>query len=230
MSTEPLRVLVVDDDYRVAALHISFVNRVPGFRTIGQAHTAAEALELNAVLHPDLVLLDVYLPDEDGLSVARQLLSATHRPAVIVISAANDQTTIRQAVQLGAFHYLVKPFGFAVLAERLTAFHRAHTTMTALPDDADQDEINQLFALLHPSLAATKPPRRRFAPTTQLVFNIVSTRGPGLSAAEVAHIAGISRATAQRSLTQLEHSDVVELELRYGSAGRPEHRYSVKEI
>ncbi|MFI5061867.1 MAG: helix-turn-helix domain-containing protein, partial [Actinomycetales bacterium] len=52
--------------------------------------------------------------------------------------------------------------------------------------------------------------------------------GASLSATDVATAVGISRATAQRCLTQLEQSDALKLELRYGSAGRPEHRYSVK--
>jgi len=227
MTAELIRVLVVDDDFRVAALHVSFVDRLPGFQAVGQAHTAAEALALSEKLRPDLVLLDVYLPDHDGLWIARRLLTSSPCPSVIVISAANDHATVRQAIQLGAFHFLVKPFGFAVLAERLAAFRAAHLSLKTLPEGADQHEINALFALRHPTLAAPRP-AHRFAPTTQLVFDILARRGPGLSAADVAGLAGVSRATAQRSLTQLEQNDAVTLELRYGNTGRPEHRYSTK--
>ncbi len=226
MTGEPIRVLVVDDDYRVAGLHVSFVGRVPGFVAVGRAHTATDALELTERLHPTLVLLDVYLPDGDGLDVARRLLDTHPSPAVILISAANDHETVKQAVQLGAFHYLVKPFDLAVLTDLLTSFRQAHTTMAELLDGADQQDINRVFAHRRPTLPTTTPPRSPFAPTTQLVYRIIATQGPRLSAADVAQAAGISRATAQRSLTKLEHDGAITLELHYGAAGRPEHRYS----
>ena len=229
MTGEPLTVLVVDDDFRVAALHEAFVERVPGFRVVGRAHTAAEAFELAQSLRPDLVLMDIYLPDGDGLDVVRKLLDTARAPGVIVISAANDIATVRHAVQLGAVHYLVKPFSFAALAERLTTFRDAQEHLAEWPDEATQDDVNKIFGLLRPAPAggdATQP--SHLAPTLRVVYDAVAASEGGVSASEVATIVGISRATAQRSLTQLEQSDAIKLELRYGFTGRPEHRYSVK--
>jgi response regulator of citrate/malate metabolism len=230
VTAESISVLVVDDDFRVAAIHEAFVERVPGFRVVGRAHTAAEASELAQSLHPQLVLMDIYLPDGDGLDVVRSLLSTPEAPAVIVISAANDIATVRQAVQLGAVHYLVKPFGFAALAERLTSFRDAQEHFEAWPDEATQDDVNKIFGLLRPGPASSTeaPQPSHLAPTLKVVYDAVAKSEGGVSASEVATIVGISRATAQRSLTQLEQSDVVTLELRYGFTGRPEHRYSVK--
>lgn len=225
-------VLVVDDDFRVASVHVGFVEAVPGFRVVGQAGSAAEALRQARELHPDLVLMDVYLPDGDGLDVVRQLLAdpdpstgSGTGPAVIVISAANDLATVRRAVQLGALHYLVKPFGFAELAERLTAFRQAQERIAALGDAATQDDVNRLFDLLRPAPASVPDEGRRLAPTLQAVLDAVIARRTDASAQEIATDIGISRTTAQRALTQLEQSGLVRLELRYGSTGRPEHRY-----
>jgi response regulator of citrate/malate metabolism len=229
MNAEPITVLVVDDDYRVATVHAAFVERVPGFRVIGQAHTAADALELARSLHPDLVLMDIYLPDGDGLHVVRELLNAPPSPAVMVISAASDIATVRLAVQLGAVHYLVKPFGFAAIAERLDAFRNAYAHITEWPDEATQDDVNKIFDLLRATsttnLAAESS---HLAPTLQLVYQAVAASDSSLSATDIAAIVGISRATAQRYLTRLELTDTVKLELRYGSTGRPENRYSIK--
>ena len=232
MSDQESTVLVVDDDFRVASVHVGFVEAVPGFRVVGQAGSAAEALRQARELHPDLVLMDVYLPDGDGLEVVRQLLAdpdpSRHPPAVIVISAANDLATVRRAVQLGALHYLVKPFGFAELAERLTAFRQAQERIAALGDAATQDDVNRLFDLLRPAPAAPAEEGRRLAPTLQAVLDAVTARRTDVSAQEIATAIGISRTTAQRALTQLEQSGVLRLELRYGSTGRPEHRYVVR--
>nr|WP_249776585.1 response regulator [Leifsonia sp. C5G2] len=220
--------MVVDDDFRVASVHVGFVDAVPGFRVVGQAHTAAEAVELAGSLRPDLVLIDIYLPDGDGLQVVRQLLADPSPPAVIVISAANDIPTVRTAVQLGALHYLVKPFGFAELADRLTAFRRAHDDLAAFPSEATQRDIDRVFDLLRPSPGGQTEALRRLAPTLQAVYDAVAAGSGSSSASDVAAAIGVSRATAQRALTQLEQSEVLKLELRYGATGRPEHRYAVR--
>ena len=80
-----IRVLVVDDDFRVAQLHASYVEAADGFEVVGLAHTAADAVRLAGELGPDLVLLDEYLPDGSGTEVIGRLGAA-----VIVISAAED--------------------------------------------------------------------------------------------------------------------------------------------
>src|SRR5260370_16408165 len=67
-----IRVVVVDDDFRIAGIHAAYVGKVDGFGAIAQVHTAAEAVEAVDRLRPDLLLLDLYLPDEHGLNpVAR---------------------------------------------------------------------------------------------------------------------------------------------------------------
>lgn len=221
-----IRVLVVDDDFRVASVHEGFVERVPGFRVVGKAHNAAEALEQARLTRPDVVLMDVYLPDGDGLQVIRALLDGPAPPIVMVISAATEVATVRLAVQLGAVHYLVKPFGFAAIADRLTAIRNAHDHLAAWPAEATQDDVSKVFDLLRPAGPSTSD-RSHLAPTLRLVYDALAKSAGSISASEVAEKVGISRATAQRYLSQLEQSDLVKLELRYGSTGRPEHRYSI---
>ena len=58
-----IRVLIVEDDFRVAEIHRAYVQRLEGFTVVAEAHTALEALRLAEESRPDLVLLDVYLPD-----------------------------------------------------------------------------------------------------------------------------------------------------------------------
>jgi response regulator of citrate/malate metabolism len=227
VNDDRLSVLIVDDDFRVASVHQGFVERVEGFRVIGQAHTAAEALELARAHRPDVVLLDLYLPDGDGLGVARALLEEPEPPTVMVISAATDVEAVRRSVQLGAVHYLVKPFGFAALAERLTAIRDAHAQLARWPDDAGQDDITKVFELLRAAAAPIGGTEHdHLAPTLRLIHDAITSSGGSLSASEVARAIGISRATAQRYLSRLEQSGLLTLELRYGSTGRPEHRYS----
>lgn len=216
-----LPVLVVDDDFRVCAVHAGFVGRVPGFRVCGEAHTAAEAIELCRSLRPDLVLLDLYLPDGDGLDVARTMLAEPTPPAIMVISAARQLSAVRSAMALGAVHYLVKPFGFEALAERLTAYRKLRSHLADLEGGAaTQADVDSLFGMLRVGRSANQHP---VASTLGRIRNALAV-GTDLSTAEVAQAIGVSRATAQRYLTDLVQSGEVKVELRYG-AGRPQHRY-----
>jgi response regulator of citrate/malate metabolism len=146
---------------------------------------------------------------------------------VVVISAARDTEAIRAAMRLGAVHYLVKPFGFAALSERLTAYQRMRRQLSDLPNNARQTDVDELFGLLRPPTTAAAPPpaKGHSAATLELVLKAVRGSPSDLSATEVAEEIGISRATAQRYLSYLEQRGLLKLQLRYGSAGRPEHRY-----
>src|SRR6476620_9087763 len=141
-----IRVLVVDDDYHVARAHALSVARVPGFSVVGEAHTGAEARGLVAATEPDLLLLDMYLPDFSGLDLVRQVAaSGAQVPDFLLVTAARDIDSVRPAMQLGAFYYLVKPFTFAALREQLEAY-RAWTERLrrapAGPGDLDQDVVD----------------------------------------------------------------------------------------
>lgn len=229
MTTPTIRTLIVDDDYRVAAIHAAFVSRVDGFTSIGHAHSAADALTSVDELEPDLVLMDVYLPDGSGLGVIRKLIEREAHPDFIVITAARDVDTVRTAMQLGAVHYLVKPFGFTALRDRLSSYRDLRLRIAGLGDDAEQADVDELFGLLRTPGAAQNQPveKGHSAPTLELVRNAVQAADGDISAAEVADQIGISRATAQRYLSYLSRYGVVRLQLRYGSTGRPEHRYTI---
>jgi len=230
--TRTLDVLVVDDDFRVAAVHKGFVERVPGFRVVGTAHTAAEALEQAQASHPDVVLMDVYLPDGDGLQVLRELQELPDPPTALVISAASDASAVKLAIQVGAAHYLVKPFGFQALADRLTAIRETHERLHAWPLEPTQQDVDRLFGELHPPPSPDEPTAdgTRLAPTLSSILGEIRASAGSLSASEVAQRIGISRATAQRYLAQLEQSQLVSMELRSGATGRPEHRYAIRQL
>jgi response regulator of citrate/malate metabolism len=219
-----IRPLVVDDDFRVARAHAASVGRVEGFVTVGQAHSCEQARDAVIDLLPDLLLLDLYLPDGNGLDLIQSLgeLSLRPRPDFMVITAARDVDSVRAAMQLGAMYYLVKPFGFAQLAEQLTAYRRLHQGLDEV-EVANQHTVDALWGLLRaPTRAAD---RRRMPPTMARVFDAVRTADSEVSAADVADRLGVSRATAQRYLADMVRRGLVELDLSYGGPGRPEHRY-----
>jgi response regulator of citrate/malate metabolism len=219
--------LIVDDDFRVSRIHAAYVAAVDGFRVVGEAHTLREALTSIESLRPDLVLLDVYLPDGSGLDVLSQVSAGDYRPDCIVITAARDVATVRTAMQLGAVHFLVKPFSAAALKERLTSYRNLQLQLDALSDEPDQAEVDRLFRTLRgPEELPPTLRKGHSAPTLELVRSAVRQSTEPISAADIAEQVGISRPTAQRYLAYLAEHGLVRLELRYGGAGRPEHLYT----
>jgi two-component system CitB family response regulator len=224
-----IRTLIVDDDFRVAAIHAAYVGKVDGFEVIAQAHTAAEAVGAVDTLRPDLMLLDLYLPDEHGLKLVGRLRDGHPPVDVIVITAAKDADSVRAAMQGGALHYLLKPFSFPVLRDKLLSYAAMRARLAGLRE-ADQRNVDRVFGALRApdQLSAAKG---RSVHTLEAVEQLLSEAAvsagdwAGFSAAEVAEQTGMSRATAQRYLSHLHELGRVDIKLRYGSGGRPEHGY-----
>ncbi|MBN0047162.1 response regulator [Streptomyces actuosus] len=226
-----IRTLVVDDDFRVGKIHSQYVRRVEGFDVVGTAANVAEALTAVRTLRPDLLLLDVFLPDGSGLDILRRLSQdqGESRPDALMITADHDISSVRGAMKLGAVGYLVKPFGSADLAERLASYRQLHDRLDALSraTGADQADVDALFSAARPPIVPRSPAKGHSAPTLSAIHRALRAAGTALSAAETAEKTGVSRATAQRYLSYLAKEGTVLLELRYGTTGRPEHRYRI---
>ncbi len=216
-----ISVLVVDDDFRVARIHSAFVDRVEGFRTVGSAGTGREAFEQARRLGPDLILLDLYLPDIFGLDLLNQLRVAGVEGDAIVISAANESETVERALKLGVANYLLKPFTFDELANRLVEY-RAQRSRRSRPLVGDQADVDRIFG--RPGTGRPALPKGLSPETAELILRLLSDEPR--SAAECADEAGISRVSARRYLELYVHQGTAQVSLRYGSRGRPERRYT----
>lgn len=225
---EPVSVLVVDDDFMVARVHRTQVERTPGFTVVGEARTGAEALAAVRELRPDLVLLDVYLPDMSGLDVLRELRSgaagATHETDVLVVTAARDVETVRGALRGGAVQYLIKPFDARTLRERLLEYARRSRELATLARPA-QEDVDRVFGAGGAVAREPELPKGLTAQTAALVRQALAECPEGLSASECAARIGLSRASTRRYLEHFLASGLAEVTLRYGTAGRPERRY-----
>lgn len=240
-----IRTLVVDDDFAVARMHRRFVEALDGFEVVGVLERGAPVTQFLAEHEVDLVLLDVHLPDRNGVEVLQDLRSTGHDVAVVMVTAASERDTVRRAVGLGVDGYLVKPFSredFNARLQEIAALVQA--AEGADPDlrELEQTEIDQLVRSATGRTPESAPgdspgptehhvrerlPKGFSAPTLQLVAAALRQAGAGvdLSAREVAEACGVSRVSARRYLEFLTTQGLAELRPRYGAAGRPEHRY-----
>ena len=219
----PTRVLIVDDDFMVARVHTGFVTRTTGFEVVGIANTGTEAVALARDLAPDLILLDLYLPDRFGLDVLTDLRAAGVGCDVIVITAAKEVEAVRGAIRLGVVDYLLKPFGYDDLRERLERYAERHRLLSG-EEVGGQDDIDRALALTTRTPAAVLP--KGLSPeTVALVEEALASADGSLSATEAAEAVGISRVSARRYLEYFVGLGTAEVKLRYGTTGRPERRY-----
>jgi response regulator of citrate/malate metabolism len=219
-----IRTLVVDDDVRVADVLRGYTEKVPGFEVVAVAYRGLEALDVLERQEIDLVLLDFYLPDINGLEVCRLLHGRSGKPVdVIAVTAARDVDTVAAAVTHGVVQYLIKPFSFATLRDKLERYasYREHLHSRL---EASQASVDQLLTTLRGSSPA-RLPKGLSRSTCDLVAEVLRSSAAELAATEVAEAAGISRVAARRYLEYLTREGLVELNLRYGTRGRPEHRY-----
>ncbi|MEU5090596.1 response regulator [Streptomyces sp. NPDC021356] len=217
-------VLVVDDDFMVARVHRRFVESVQPFRVVGTAHTGQQAIDAVDDLRPDLVLLDLYLPDTFGLDVIPRLRSAGHDCDVMVISAAQEAETVRRAARRGVVDYLLKPFAFDDLRPRLERYatRRDRLLATVVRSQADVDRVLAGGTATAPAGAL---PKGMSVETAELVERALRQADGTLSAAECAALTGVSRVSARRYLEHFHTIGSAKVTLRYGVAGRPERRY-----
>lgn len=232
--TGPVRVLVVDDDFAVASVHRGFVEALPGFAVVGEVHRGVQAVEAVQALRPDLVLLDVYLPDISGLEVLRRIRAEPGpQPDVLAITAAREVDTVRQAMTGGVVDYLVKPFSLATFRERLEVYRAHRAEVLRRSDDTavdlEQSDVDRLLAGRRRagSAAAVNDLPKGLSPRTleAVARTLRSDPSVDLSAGEVAERCGLARVSARRYLEHLERTGRAAVLPRYGGTGRPENGY-----
>ncbi|MFF2773521.1 response regulator [Streptomyces sp. NPDC058052] len=220
-GTQEIRVLVVEDDPVAADAHALYAGRVEGFRVVGVAHSRAAAVRMLDRVPVDLILLDLYLPDGHGLALLRALRAAGHAADVIAVTSARDLAVVREGVSLGVVQYVLKPFAFATLRDRLVRYAEFRG---AAGEASGQDEVDRALAALRAPHPATLP-KGLSGPTLEAVTRTLREVPAGLTAAEAGTAVGISRITARRYLEHLVTEGRAVRAPQYGQIGRPELQY-----
>ncbi|MBQ0924748.1 response regulator [Saccharopolyspora endophytica] len=220
-----ISVLVVEDDPVAGEAHEAYVNRVEGFAVAGRVRTGQAALRFVEHTSVDLVLLDLRLPDMDGLQVARALRTAGLPIDVIAVTSARDLKVVRAAVSSGVVQYLLKPFTFAAMREKLEHYARFRATLGQDREVQGQAEIDRAFSTLR-GVDRAALPKGMGEETLAAVVTALRAMPSGGSAGAVGEAAGVSRVTARRYLEYLSGTGMVERLPTYGAVGRPEMTYT----
>lgn len=222
-----VRVLVVEDEEIAAAAHAEYVRRIDGFELAAVARSGSEALRLLRDAPAgsiDVILLDMNLPDLHGLDVARQIRAAGIAVDIIAVTAVRELDMVRNALSLGMVQYLIKPFTFPALVDKLQHYLRFRESFVAQESHATQADVDHALGALRTPLP-TNLPKGLSPETLQTVTRMLRGSVVAYSAAEVAESLAIARVTARRYLDHLADQGQVLRSPRYGGQGRPELEY-----
>jgi DNA-binding NarL/FixJ family response regulator len=127
MTAKPIRVLVADDHMIVRSGIRHVLESEPGFEVVGEAANGSEAVALTSELQPDVVVLDISMPEESGLEVAALLRSSSAGPRVLILSMHNNAEYVLESVRAGAHGYLLKDTAATELRNAIRAVCRGES-------------------------------------------------------------------------------------------------------
>lgn len=231
-----IRVMIIEDDPMVRDINSKFLKKLQDFElraVVGSIKEASEALES---LEIDLILLDVFLPKENGLEFLKDLRKKEIGSDVILITADKTIDTVQEAFRYGAVDYLVKPFTFERFKEALLKFQNRFAKLKKA-QELEQDIIDKFitssqeneridYSREEKNLILKKGLNEY---TYEKVISTISTwKKESFTAEELSEYIGMARVTVRRYLEYMEGEGRIEIIIEYGKVGRPQHRYRRK--
>ncbi|CAM5795651.1 response regulator [Brevibacillus borstelensis] len=241
-----IRVVVIEDDPMVQEVNRQFIERVSPFKVEGVASNGGEGVQLVQELNPDLVIMDVFMPVQDGVRTLQELRASNQAVDVIVITAAKDKPTIQTMLRSGVVDYIIKPFTFERIKQALESY-RLYRKQLEADGTVSQEEVDQLLFRTSIEGRSTDAvsgvegvssgeafrekdlPKGLHMDTLERIARQLRANKTPLSAEEVAERVGIARVTARRYLEFLEKSGRVKRDVSYGGVGLPTNRYVLAE-
>ncbi|WP_026695402.1 response regulator [Peribacillus kribbensis] len=221
-----LKAAITEDDFRIADIHEKFLLEYKEFQVVGKALNGLETLHILRTHQPDLLLLDVYLPDMLGTELLPAIREEFPKMGIVLITAATDKTVIEQALSYGVDYYLIKPVNRGRFDEVISGFIKKHSLLRS-NQEVDQAYVDVLFGQGKKERAGKIQglPKGIDEITLGKVKGVLLEKGKGLSAEEAGKEIGASRITARRYLEYLASVQEAKTEVVYGIVGRPERKY-----
>ncbi|NRD78049.1 response regulator [Bacillus sp. BRMEA1] len=222
---QQLRVMVVDDDFMIANLHGKYISSQKGCKLVGIAHSYQEALTILETAEPDLLLLDVYLPDHSGIDLLRTIRLQNRRCDVILITAAKELEVVEDGFRFGIIDFLIKPFDLIQLQAAISKYIK-FKSMVSTFTKLDQGTIDELKKLRISESSSSPLIQKGIDMRTleRIKKSIIHSPHP-LSAEQIAKLAGVSLSTTRNYLSYMVEEHVLIEEQQYGTVGRPLRLY-----
>ena len=197
MASEPHRISVLlVDDHSIMRDGLRVVLEQSGeFEVVGQARDGGEAVKAASELSPDVILMDVMMPNKDGVEACREIMESAPDTRVIMLTASTEEEAVVEAVAAGATGYLQKVSGM----ERLVAMVR---DVAAGELRVPADVVTRVFARIRAE--ATQEGEKRPATLTQRDLEILTSFSQGMSYARIAEARGVKPVTIRNAVYAIQ--------------------------
>ena len=219
-------VLIVEDDPMVSMINEQYVLKGADFNIAGTCRNGNEAIEFLKSNTTDLILLDVYMPLMDGINTLKKIREMKISSEVIMITAANDTTTIEQTMNLGVLDYLIKPFAYDRFNVALEKFKIKHQLLKG-SSVLDQHSLDSLIAnnFQDKNENSVNLPKGIQRTTLNRIKIFFDQNQNWQSVDMISDALGISLVTARNYLNYLVSQKIVLEDINYSTGGRPSMLY-----
>ncbi|GAA0229974.1 response regulator [Marinomonas primoryensis] len=219
-------VMIVEDDLRASYVLESTINQHTDFYVVAVCESLLEA-ELKAeAFEPELIMVDISLPDGNGIDLIKSLKNNGVQAAFIMTTAEREATTIEKVIQLGVMDYLVKPIRMSRMLQALNDYLDFRKRLTQ-NGKIDQQDIDALFRKNAAIDNSRKTPKGIDEHTLEKLTQYINTLDDSsFTAKDIGEAVNLSRITARRYLEYLEAQGQVCMTLDYKTGGRPKQRYT----
>ncbi len=234
--TDKIRVLIIEDDPMVAYINRQYAEKIEGFTVVKEISFDQDStLTAEDLQEVDLLLLDIYLPAKNGITLLKEIRNSNQSIDVIIISAAKGASYINKAMQLGVVDYLIKPFTFERFKASLLKYKKLKEKLAGKSFFQQQEVdnlINRNFSLSEPDSPPAEfekyvrnLPKGLDTTTLAKINQQLKREKKELTTKEIAEKLNLSRVSVQRYLKYMLEEGVVQVRKEYGKVGRPQHYY-----
>lgn len=223
---ETIKIAIAEDDFRVADVHEKFLEKISDVEVVGKALNADQTLELLDTGKVDLLLLDIYMPDQLGIDIIPAIRQNYEDVDIIMITAATDKAFLERAIKNGVQNYLIKPVTIDRFINTIEKYIQ-NRNLLQNNEEVNQSVVDKLFKNSEEKRIENEQilPTGIDAKTLNNILEVLKNNRGGLSAEEIGEKMGASRTTARRYLEYLISIDECRSEVKYGAVGRPERKY-----
>jgi len=228
-----IQVMIIEDDPMVRDINTKFLQTVSGFELVKAVSNLTQAKNFMNNHKPDLILLDIYLPKENGIDFLKWLRAEELNVDVILITADKTISKIQEAFRYGARDYLIKPFTLERFESSLLKFKDRYYNFK-IANEMQQNELDK-YILSSKDLTINENDGNSDLTkglnkyTYDTIWKQVARIGENyITAEELGENLGIARVTCRKYLEYMNKEGKVHMLIEYGKVGRPQHKYKIK--
>ena len=223
------KVLIVEDDPMVAMINEQYVCKNKNFCVVKTCRNGQEALDFltgSEGADIDLVIMDVFMPYLNGVETLKKIRENKLNCEVIMVTAANDPSTLEETLHLGVIDFLIKPFAYERFQVALEKFIANEEAFRAAKQTIDQSYVDSLIS--NPGsnrLAEKELPKGIQEKTLTLLTDFLKNKGGWITGDQISEEVGLSSVTVRHYMSYLVETKQVKAEINYETGGRPSMLY-----